>query len=579
VIVNPLPDVSGFLQLAGGTMTGNLIAARDPSLSSEVATKNYVDLHSGGLSDAPSDGKSYGRLNGAWTQVLPITGGTLTGLLTLSGPPTLSLHAATKAYADTKLSDAPVDGFFYGRANGAWGQVLSLLGGTLSGPLILNADPTTGLGAATKNQVDAKLSDAPLDGTTYGRKNAAWSAISGGGAPVYVQDSPPGGVAAGSLWWESDTGLLYISYQDADSTQWVAINQSAPINAVQWDIAQQLSAVQRAQARANIGVTSKNYIINGGVQVSQENGTTASTANAYYMADQFATSYTLSAGVVSAGHVSATNAPSGGDRLRATVTTALASPAAADFYAFFTRIEGLRFADTLYGMANAKTLTLQFGCKGPAGTYAVNFRNSAINRCYVGTFTIGAGEANTDTIKSVTIPGDVTGTWLSDTGIGVNVFWVLMCGSTNQVASGSWGATGLGATGQSNFLATNGNVFELFDIGLYEGTVAPSFMLPDYASELTACQRYFENGQEPYMFLGGGLTTSNGYGEVKFATTKRAVPAMAVTGWQYWQGSGGAGFTPTFVSPHVDNAPFQGTGLTNWNGWTGNGTWKANARL
>jgi hypothetical protein len=33
----------------------------------------------GGLSDAPSNGSSYGRLNAAWTKVLPLTGGILTG--------------------------------------------------------------------------------------------------------------------------------------------------------------------------------------------------------------------------------------------------------------------------------------------------------------------------------------------------------------------------------------------------------------------------------------------------------------------------------------------------------------------
>jgi hypothetical protein len=36
----------------------------------------------GGIAEAPSDGKAYGRLNAAWAQVLPITGGTLTGGIT-----------------------------------------------------------------------------------------------------------------------------------------------------------------------------------------------------------------------------------------------------------------------------------------------------------------------------------------------------------------------------------------------------------------------------------------------------------------------------------------------------------------
>jgi hypothetical protein len=35
---------------------------------------------------------------------LPLAGGTLSGALTLSGAPSSSLHAATKAYVDTQIS-------------------------------------------------------------------------------------------------------------------------------------------------------------------------------------------------------------------------------------------------------------------------------------------------------------------------------------------------------------------------------------------------------------------------------------------------------------------------------------------
>jgi hypothetical protein len=45
---------------------------------------------------------------------------------------------------------------------------------------------------------------------------------SGGGSQVYISDAPPTGtITVGSLWWESDTGVLYIYYNDGDSTQWV----------------------------------------------------------------------------------------------------------------------------------------------------------------------------------------------------------------------------------------------------------------------------------------------------------------------------------------------------------------------
>jgi Collagen triple helix repeat (20 copies) len=42
-----------------------------------------------------------------------------------------------------------------------------------------------------------------------------------GGASVLVNDAPPVGALDNSLWWESDTGNLYILYNDGDSSQWV----------------------------------------------------------------------------------------------------------------------------------------------------------------------------------------------------------------------------------------------------------------------------------------------------------------------------------------------------------------------
>ena len=57
--------------------------------------------------------------------------------------------------------------------------------------------------------------------------------------------------------------------------------------AVRYDVAQTLTANQMAQARSNIAVTKKNYIVNGAMMVSQENGTTAVTLAGTYPVDQF----------------------------------------------------------------------------------------------------------------------------------------------------------------------------------------------------------------------------------------------------------------------------------------------------
>jgi hypothetical protein len=70
-------------------------------------------------------------------------------------------------------------------------------GDTMSGALTLPADPAAALQAATKQYVDAKSS-------------------------LYISDNPPVGPPDGSMWWDSDNGLLYIRYNDgAGPSQWV----------------------------------------------------------------------------------------------------------------------------------------------------------------------------------------------------------------------------------------------------------------------------------------------------------------------------------------------------------------------
>lgn len=64
---------------------------------------------SGGISDAPIDGTTYGRNSAAWTHVLDLSGGTLTGPLVLAGDPTALLGAATKQYVDAHTSGGSGD--------------------------------------------------------------------------------------------------------------------------------------------------------------------------------------------------------------------------------------------------------------------------------------------------------------------------------------------------------------------------------------------------------------------------------------------------------------------------------------
>ena len=259
-------------------------------------------------------------------------------------------------------------------------------------------------------------------------------------------------------------------------------------------MAQGLTANQQAQGRSNIGALKKNYILNGAMMVSQENGSTAGTAGAYYAVDQFTSFITGTTGAYSVQQVASLTPSGSPNRVRLTVTTADAAVAPGDIVYFETRLEGLRVADLAFGTTTPKMVTLQFGVRAPAGTYSIVLFNNLQNRSYVAEYTISAADVITgDVVKSVVIPGDNTGTWAKDTNGGIHIRFGLMAGITYQQAAGSWGTGNvIGSPNQFNFMGTVNNVFELFDVGLYEGNVAPPFQVPDYAAELTLCQRYYQ---------------------------------------------------------------------------------------
>jgi Chaperone of endosialidase len=132
-----------FLALRGGRMSGVMYLNNDPTDAMMPATKGYVDAAApgggGGIPEAPADGTTYGRNNGGWTNVLRLTGGTLTGPLIQAADPVNPLGTVTKQYADaiqaSIVPPAPNDTFAYGRQTGAWAKVLPLVGGDISGKL------------------------------------------------------------------------------------------------------------------------------------------------------------------------------------------------------------------------------------------------------------------------------------------------------------------------------------------------------------------------------------------------------------------------------------------------------------
>jgi hypothetical protein len=295
----------------------------------------------------------------------------------------------------------------------------------------------------------------------------------------------------------------------------------------------------------------RNRWLNGGLQVSQQNNNTSATTDGYYVADQLSVHRVTSAGTITAQRVQSVTPGGAKDRARVTITTADASLAAGEYLYLRTRIEGQNVADFRYGMGSARQSILRFLFKGPAGTYAVRLTNSAKNRSYVALFSPAA--ANTDEIIQIVIPGDTSGTWLTDTGIGIEACIVLACGSTFQGTAGWQAGDILGTSGVSNGMGTGSAVFEVGELGLCLDPnatgVAPEWELPDFASELAGCLRYFEtlNAVSGLEVFGAGQASSatRAIAFYPFKALKRANPTLTLSAAGHW------GFYNTAINAFV----------------------------
>lgn len=270
----------------------------------------------------------------------------------------------------------------------------------------------------------------------------------------------------------------------------------------------------------------RNRWINGACQISQRNGNSSGTSDGYYPIDRLRVRFVTSAGVITSQRVQSVTPGGAKDRVRITITTADASLAAGEYLYAHTCLEGQDVVDFRWGSGSAKSAVLRFLFKGPAGTYAVRLSNSASDRSYVALFSPAA--ANTDEIITISIPGDTSGTWPTDTSIGMDVCVVLACGATFQGAAGWQAGNILGTSAVSNGMATGSAAFELGEIGFYLDPgatgIAPAWELPDPAAELAACMRYWER-----TVIVHSSSPPSTYSAVSWKAQKRVAPTLTVT--------------------------------------------------
>jgi hypothetical protein len=266
------------------------------------------------------------------------------------------------------------------------------------------------------------------------------------------------------------------------------------------------------------------------------------------------------------------------------VNTAQTTLSGTDLAYLFQPIEGYRIARLAWGTANAQPITIGFwSSHHRPGLYSVAVRNTGGVRSYVASYTHNA--ADTSQYNVVTIPGDTGGTWASDNSFSFSVAFTMASGSTYIApAVNTWySANYVAAPGQVNGVGATTDRFRITGVTVIPGNEAPSaarspFIMRPYGEELRTCQRYWENGTEPWMYL--PVTGLNaGYDSLRFAATKRGAPTITFIGWTWFSAGIPTAFFPTLHGATPDGFSWNVTSATNFQGWSGDGTWTADARL
>lgn len=252
----------------------------------------------------------------------------------------------------------------------------------------------------------------------------------------------------------------------------------------------------------------KNRIINGGMVIDQRNaGASVTPIDGQYLVDRFYVRMNQTSKFTAQQNAGAVTPPAGFISYQGITSSSAYSVLTGDYFRLIQSIEGLNCADLAWGTTSAATVTLSFWVRSSlTGTFGGAILNSALNRSYVFSYTISA--ANTWEQKTVTIPGDTSGTWLTTNGVGMSVSFSLGTGATYSGTAGAWSGSLLFApTGSTSVVGTSGATFYVTGVQLERGSNATSFEFRDYGRELQMCQRYY------YRYLGGGVGwIINGYG-------------------------------------------------------------------
>lgn len=303
----------------------------------------------------------------------------------------------------------------------------------------------------------------------------------------------------------------------------------------------------------------RNRIINGDMRINQRGNTSYSiNSGNIYTVDRWEAVESHANSVYSVQQSSDVPTGSGFSNSAIITITTAGTTGAGDVSIFRQNIEGFNVGDFDFGTASAKTISLSFWVKSSVtGTYALAVSNSANNRHYIRHYTINS--ANTWEYKTVTIPGDTTGTWLKSNDVGLRLKFTLAAGTTYQGTVDTWNAGDvIGTSSSVNLTSTLNATWQITGVQLEVGSFATTFERRPHGLELAMCQRYFVSLLLGYCSLPSMVISSgNMLGSAQTPVTMRTTPSVS--------SNRGANMVDTNnTTPLTTSAAFIGGGAPNF---------------
>jgi hypothetical protein len=270
----------------------------------------------------------------------------------------------------------------------------------------------------------------------------------------------------------------------------------------------------------------RNRIINGDMRIDQRNaGASVTPVTLTYTVDRWAAVEQTDGSMTVQ---QSSTAPAGfTNSLLVTVTSADSSLGSTQYSVLRQAIEGFNVADFNWGTVNARPITVSFWVRSSVtGTFGGSIQNAAQDRSYPFSYTIGS--ANTFEYKTITIPGDTSGTWLSNNGVGLQLWFSFGSGSTYSGTANAWASSlFFTPTGATNLKATNGATWQVTGVQLEVGSVATPFERRPFGMELVLCQRYYQ--QIDYGNHNGGIAANWYQFYIAFPVVMRTDPTMTTS--------------------------------------------------